>query len=55
MRYFGLLHYESMSLTEIAKFTGKSKETTRIRKVNALDKLRESPEVRELFKDFIKE
>ena len=55
VRHLGLLYYEPMSLTEIAKFTGESKETTRRRKVSALDKLRESPKVRELFKDFTKE
>ena len=50
---FGFLQYEPMSLTEVAKFTGKSKETVRRAKVSLINKLKESPEVRELFKDFI--
>ena len=50
---FGFLQYEPMSLTEVAKFTGKSKETVRRIKVSLINKLKESPEVRELFKDYI--
>jgi len=50
---FGFLQYEPMSLTEVAKFTGKSKETVRRAKVKVINKLKENPEVRELFKDFI--
>ena len=50
---FGFLQYEPMSLTEVAKFTGKSKETVRRTKVSLINKLKESPEVRELFKDYI--
>jgi len=51
--YFGLLPKEPMSLAEIAKFTGKGKETVRRIKIRAIDKLKENPEVLELFKDFI--
>jgi len=51
--YFGFLPKEPMSLAEIAKFTGKSKETVRRIKIRAIDKLKENPEVLELFKDFI--
>lgn len=51
--YFGFLQKEPMSLAEIAKFTGKGKETVRRIKIRAIDKLKENPEVLELFKDFI--
>ena len=51
--YFGFLPKEPMSLAEIAKFTGKSKETVRRVKIRAIDKLKASPEVLELFKDYI--
>mgnify|MGYP003970648161 CR=1 FL=1 len=51
--YFGFLPKKPMSLAEIAKFTGRGKETVRRIKIRAIDKLKENPEVRELFKDFI--
>ena len=51
--YFGFLPKEPMSLAEIAKFTGKGKETVRRIKIRAINKLKESPEVLELFKDYI--
>lgn len=51
--YFGFLPKEPMSLAEIAKFTGKGKETVRRIKIRAIDKLKESPEILELFKDFL--
>ena len=51
--YFGFLPKEPMSLAEIAKFTGKGKETVRRVKIRAINKLKESPEVLELFKDYI--
>ena len=51
--YFGFIPKKPMSLAEIAKFTGKGKETVRRLKIRAIDKLKENPEVLELFKDFI--
>ncbi len=53
--YFGFLPKEPMSLAKIAKFTGKGKETIRRIKIRAIDKLKENPEVLELFKDFQEE
>jgi DNA-directed RNA polymerase sigma subunit (sigma70/sigma32) len=51
--YFGFLPKKPMSLAQIAKFTGKGKETVRRIKIRAIDKLKENPEVLELFKDYI--
>jgi DNA-directed RNA polymerase sigma subunit (sigma70/sigma32) len=50
---FGLLTKDPLSLSETANRMGIGKETVRRIKIRAINKLKESPEVRELFKDFI--